>query len=83
MRTQLPRKPLFLVIVISAMCGAAAVLGLGTGVPSKGQAKEPAAATAKATLTDAKPATPVARVAAEDESAKETSWKQWPSLTDF
>jgi uncharacterized membrane protein YadS len=83
MRTQISGKPLFLVIVISAICGVAAVLAFGTSAPSKGQAPEPAAAIVKAALTEAKPAMPVSRPAAQDESPKDTSWKQWPSLTDF
>ena len=83
MRTQLSGKPLLLVIVISAICGAAAVLAFGTSAPSKGQASEPAATMVKASSTEAKPAMPVSRPAAQDESRKDTSWKQWPSLTDF
>jgi hypothetical protein len=83
MRTQLPGKPLFLVIVISAICGAATVLALGTSAPSNGHAKESAAVIVKMTSTETKSAMPASRASAQDESPKDTSWKRWPSLTDF
>jgi hypothetical protein len=86
MRTQLLGKPLCVVLVVGAFCGAAAALGLGAHALSKGQAHRPAAQAAKAGATDARPTQPVSRDRAapsEDASAAQDSWKRWPSLTDF
>jgi hypothetical protein len=86
MRTQLPGKPLFFVLVIGAFCAASVALGLGAHALSKGQAQQPAAVIVKPSATNAMPARPASRdraAASDDASVAEMSWKRWPSLTDF
>jgi len=86
MRTQFANKPLFYVLVVGAFCAASIALGVGANALSKGRAHPPAAEIAKASVTGAKPAHPIApdrKAPSEETSAAPDSWKRWPSLTDF
>jgi hypothetical protein len=84
MRMQLVTKPHLPVLLVGAFCGAAMVLG--AQALSKGPQHQSEMGLAKATTTVPKThpsAAPAAATTSDDLSEGQTSWKRWPSLTDF